>query len=337
MILTTVTWCKFFRQEIAGLISSKACWLSAGKSESAPRPLDLNHQVKHVAKLLDRTIPKMVAVELSLAEALDSIHGDPTQVEQVLINLAVNANDAMTEGGRLTIGTENVSLDSEYCSSYPEARPGKHVLLSVSDTGHGMDRETLEHAFEPFFTTKAKGKGTGLGLAMVYGIVKQHKGHITCFSKPGTGTTFRIYFPIVETEPQKKVLGDHYSPPRGTETILLVDDEDSIRELGEKLLKRSGYKVLAATNGREALETYDRERDNVSLIILDFVMPEMGGKECLGRLVQINPDVKVVIASGYASGGTANLAEELGAKAFVKKPFDMRILLQTVRDVLDAE
>jgi two-component system, cell cycle sensor histidine kinase and response regulator CckA len=308
------------------------------KTESKQRPIDLNQQIEQVRRLLDRTIPKMINIELRLEELLATVNADPTQIEQIIMNLAVNARDAMPEGGKLTLSTGNVILDEAYCRVHPGAKPGKYLLLAISDTGSGMDKEILDRMFEPFFTTKSVGGGTGLGLAMVYGIVKQHGGHITCESQPGHGTVFKIYLPAIE---EQEIVSDELAEepklPGGTETILLVDDEDVVRDLGELILSESGYKVLTARNGKEALDIYRRERESISLVILDLIMPEMGGKQCMQELLKINPTMRVLVASGYASGGTARDAVQLGAKAFVNKPFNVAQLLQQVRTVLDLE
>ncbi len=266
------------------------------------------------------------------------VNADPSQLDQVLMNLAVNARDAMPEGGRLTIETVNVFLDEEFTRTHLGAKPGEYVLLNISDTGYGMDKETLQHIFEPFFTTKEAGKGTGLGLAMVYGIVKQHGGYITCYSEPGKGTTFRIYLPVVEMEIDQDVAITGTMPAFGTETILLVDDEEFIRDLGKQILKRSGYTVLTATDGKEALELYKREKEKISLVILDLIMPEMGGKQCLEELLRIDPKARVsFIASGFGASGQTKEAIETGAKGFVSKPYKMKGVLQAVREALDSE
>ena len=305
------------------------------KSEIDPVPLDLNHEIEQFTKLLSRTIPKMIEIELVLSEGLATVNADPTQLEQVLMNLAVNAKDAMADGGKLTIETKNVVLDEEYCSRHLGAKPGDHVLLSVSDTGHGMDRETLSHIFEPFYTTKEIGRGTGLGLAMVYGILKQHDGHVTCDSEPGIGTTFKIYLPAMKTETKELPLTDEVELSGGTETILLVDDDKIIRDLTKRILEQRGYTALTAANGKEALNLYKKEGKRISLVILDLVMPEMSGKECLKELLKIDPRVKVLISSGYASGGSPRQAIELGAVGFVRKPYDIRQMLQVVRKIVD--
>ncbi len=305
------------------------------KTEIKPRPLNLNHEIEQVIRVLTRTIPKMIKIDLVLSDELGHVNADPTQVEQVLMNLAVNAKDAMPDGGRLTIATENVVLDEEYCRLHLGVQPGDYVMLSVSDTGQGMDEKILQHIFEPFYTTKETGRGTGLGLAMVYGIVEQHGGHVTCFSEPGTGTTFTIYLPAIPIEAGPENQASKAVVPQGTETILLVDDEDFVRDLGKRILERSGYRVHVATNGKEALRVYKQERDKISLVILDLIMPEMGGTKCLEELLKIAPHVKVIIASGYAADGQMQETIESSAKAFVSKPYDIRGLLRTVRQVLD--
>ena len=305
------------------------------KSEPKPVPMDLNSEVVHVEKLLQRTIPKMIEIRLDLAVGLERINADPAQIEQIIMNLAVNARDAMGEEGSLTLRTENVTLDEECCRLNVEAKPGDYVLLSVSDTGHGMDKDTLQHIFEPFYTTKELGRGTGLGLAMVYGIVKQHGGHIDCYSVVGKGTTFKIYFPAIPSVDVTDVEESVIVPAFGTETVLMVDDEDHVRGLGERILKKSGYTVLSAANGEEALAVYSQQKEQISLVILDLIMPSMGGRDCLQELITIDPTVKVLIASGYAADETTRECIRLGAKGFVAKPYRLKELLKQVRKALD--
>ena len=307
------------------------------KTDINPRPLNLNQQIQRVESILQRTIPKNIKIDLNLADGLSAINADPNQVEQILMNLAINARDAMPEGGRLIFETSNVTLDEGYCSMHLGSKPGDYVLLTVSDTGEGMDKNTLEHIFEPFFSTKPAGKGTGLGLAMVYGIVKQHDGYVTCYSEPGVGTTFKLYLPVTEMKDESIVLHEEKRLPSGSETILLVDDEDLVRELAKRILSRAGYTVLTAADGKEALQTYKKKGQTVSLIVLDLIMPEMDGKQCLRELLKINPRARVVVASGYSANGPTKEALQGGAKGFVAKPFDMGQLLQTVRKVLDSE
>jgi two-component system, cell cycle sensor histidine kinase and response regulator CckA len=305
------------------------------KTETNPRPLDLNRHIEQVKKMLTRTIPKMIEIQLVLSPGLDRVNADPTQIEQVLMNLAVNAKDAMPDGGRLTIATENAALSDEYCRLHLGVKPGNYVLLSVADTGEGMGTETLQHIFEPFYTTKGTGGGTGLGLAMVYGIVEQHGGHITCSSELGRGTTFCIYLPVITVEQYDEI---HQTKPvllRGAETILLVDDEDFIRDLAKRILERSGYQVLAAANGKEALALYNKERKRIALVILDLIMPVMGGRQCLEELLRIDPQVKVIIASGYSAEVQA-VKDAEPARAVVNKPYDITQLLRTLREVLDG-
>jgi PAS domain S-box-containing protein len=307
------------------------------KTEINPRPLNLNHQIQRVEAILERTIPKIIKIDLTLAHGLAAVNADPTQIDQILMNLAVNARDAMPEGGRLILETANVTLDEGYCTTHLGSKPGDYVLLTVSDTGEGMDKNTLEHIFEPFFSTKPAGKGTGLGLALVYGIVKQHNGYVTCYSEPGVGTTFKLYFPVTEMQDESIVQRKERELPGGSETIFVVDDDDLVRELAKRILSRAGYTVLTAANGREALQIYKKKSRTISLTVLDLIMPEMDGRQCLKALLKQNPGAKVLVASGYSADGPTKAALEGGAKGFVSKPFDMGQLLQTVRKVLDGE
>ena len=308
------------------------------KVESKLKPVDLNHEVVQVSKMLERTIPKMINIELCLAENLKITNADPVQIEQIMMNMGVNARDAMPDGGKLIFKTESVILDEAYCKSHLGSNPGEYVLLSVSDTGQGIDDEIMEHIFEPFFTTKETGKGTGLGLAMVYGIVKSHGGYITCESEQGQGATFKIYFPAIGlenkvTEPKETevpIIG-------GNETVLLVDDENSICELGKETLSRVGYKVLTAPDGESALELYSKASRQVDLVILDLIMPGMGGKRCLDGLLELNPHAKVLISSGYSINGATSEALQAGAKGFIAKPYEIKQMLKLVREVLDRD
>lgn len=305
------------------------------KSEPKPVPMNLNEHIVQIGKLLRRTIPKMVDIHLDLSASLAKIYADPAQVEQVLMNLAVNARDAMPDVGKLTVTTAMVSPDEEYCRLHVEASPSEYVLLEVSDTGHGMDEETVEHLFEPFYTTKEMGRGTGLGLAMVYGIVKQHNGFITVHSEVGKGTTFRVYLPAISEDVVPEVEDSDILPPLGTETLLLVDDEELVRELAAQILTRHGYTVLQAVNGREALNLFKKEYSQISLVVLDLIMPEMGGTECLKELLKIDPGVAVLVASGYSAEAPVKETIQMGAKGFVRKPFRVKELLRDVRRVLD--
>ncbi len=306
------------------------------KIESELQPIDFNREVENVRLLLERTIPKMIEVEFSLAEDLKMVNADPGQVAQILVNLAVNAKDAMPDGGKLTVETANIILDQDYCKIHRVANPGNYVQLTVTDTGHGMDKMTIEHIFEPFYTTKETGKGTGLGLATVYGIVKSHNGHIVCYSEPDEGTTFKIYLPTIDSTEEARKVEEHMTAPEGgSETILLVDDEEPIRSLGTQILEEFGYTVLTAADGESALQLYSEEQKQIDLVILDLIMPGMGGKLCLVELLKINFEAKVAIASGYSPDGPTREILKNGAKGFISKPYDLRQLLKVVREVLD--
>ena len=307
------------------------------KLEPKYRPINLNQEIIQVQGLLSRTIPKTIKIDLRLSGDLEPIQADQSQIGQILMNLGVNARDAMPDGGALTIETANVELGQEYCNAHLEAKPGRYVLLTVSDTGHGIDRETLSHIFEPFFTTKGVGKGTGLGLATVYGIVKEHDGLIICYSEPGQGTTFKIYFHAIQTDENVETLESETDIPHGTETILLVDDDEVVRDLAATVLDNFGYQVITAGNGKEALDIYMNQSGKIALVILDLIMPEMDGRQCLNELLRIDPKTKVIIASGHSVNGKVEEIFLSRAKAFVEKPYDIRNLLKNVRDVLDKD
>jgi two-component system, cell cycle sensor histidine kinase and response regulator CckA len=307
------------------------------KTEIKPQPLNLNRRITEIRKMLERTIPKMIDIRLNLGENLATVSADPTQIDQLLMNLVVNARDAMPEGGQLVIATANVFLDEDYAKGHLGTDSGHHILLTVTDTGSGMDKETVQHIFEPFYTTKAVGEGTGLGLAMVHGIVRQHNGHIRCYSEPGQGTTFKILLPALVSNGDAEPVKIAAMPQGGTETVLLVDDEEPIRDLGARILTRAGYTVITAFNGKEALDRYRERAHEIALVVLDLIMPEMGGKQCLEVLLSLDPSLKVVIASGYSAIGPAQDALSAGAKGFIDKPYDIRQMLQVVRKVLDGE
>lgn len=307
------------------------------KVESKLQPVDLTHEIRTLEKLLRRTISKMIEIRLYLTDELQTVNADPGQMEQVMVNIALNARDAMPEGGVLTFATENRTIDEAFVRAHHGAREGEYVKLSISDTGQGMDEATVEHIFEPFYTTKGPGRGTGLGLAMVYGIVKSHHGYIDCTSKLGRGTSFDIYLPVlnhdngvaIREKPKKTV------PERGNERILLVDDEKTIRELGKEMLGKYGYRVVTASSGEDALGAYDKEK--IDLVLLDLDMPGMGGNRCLREIIDRNPDAKIIIASGYSAGGGARECLEAGAMAFLGKPYQLHEMLGKIREVLSWE
>jgi len=285
-------------------------------------------------------LPKMIEMDIHLTKDTVIIRADSSQIAQMVMNLAVNANEAMPQGGRLSILTENIVLDDDYCRPHVGVKPGPHVMLTVSDTGRGIDKGLMERIFDPFYSTKMRDyhKGTGLGLSVVQGIVQQHGGHITVESEVGKGTTFRMYFPALEVE----ILPEYVEwkipyPAGGNETILLVEDWEMVRELGVTILEKFGYTVLSACDGQEALDVYEKEQENISLVILDIIMPRMDGKECLEGLLRINPAVKVIISSGVGHYDLINDIVKIGAKGAVNKPYGMRQLLGLVRDVLDED
>lgn len=307
------------------------------KVEPTLASINLNQEVLQFQAFLSRTIPKTIKINLLLAGDLEMALADSSQINQILMNLGVNARDAMDDGGTLTIQTMNVDLDYDFCHKHMSDRTGRYVMVSFSDTGHGMEKETLDHIFEPFFTTKDQGKGTGLGLATVYGIVEQHNGFITCDSEPSFGTTFRIYLPVA-----MEVSGDESQAPEvvirpGKETILLVDDEADLRNWCVELIEGYGYTVLTAANGRQALELYREHRERISLILLDLVMPEMDGRKCLEELKKHDPNVKVVVVSGFSGTEQINMMLSLGAEDFIQKPYESSILLSRIREILDKE
>jgi PAS domain S-box-containing protein len=317
----------------------KGLMMFSRKAEIQPKPINLNEQVEQLTRMLARTIPKMIEIERILAPDLAIINADATQMDQVVMNLAVNAKDAMHDEGKLTIETASVVLDDEYCRAHAGVSPGPYVLLMVSDTGHGMNKEILARIFEPFFTTKAEGKGTGLGLSTVYGIVKQHNGSIDCESEPGHGTTFKIYVPAISRrEAVSESTTKETGPKGGTETILVVNDEESVRGMIGQILSRAGYKLMTACDGKEALDLYKQEGAKISLVILDLMMPKMGGQKCLEELLKINPQAKVLIATGVSSNNQqTSLTIDSGAKVVIHKPYDINLLLTTVRDILDRD
>jgi two-component system, cell cycle sensor histidine kinase and response regulator CckA len=326
---------KIFHAAKSGAELVKRLLMFSRQSGLEPVPMDLNKRIVQVEKLLRRTIPRMVDITLELTADLPRTNADPSQIEQILMNLALNARDAMPDVGKLTLKTSIVTLDEEYCRLHVEASPGEYVVLEVSDTGHGMDKETVEHIFEPFFTTKEMGRGTGLGLAMVYGIVKQHNGHITVYSEVGKGTTFQIYLPAIPGEAETGVEKPEEALAFGTETVLLADDEEFVRELGARILTKHGYTALQAEDGKKALDLFKKKRSQISLVILDLIMPEMSGAECLKELLKIDPNVRVLIASGYSADTSLKEAIQTGAKGFVSKPFRVKELLRDVRNILD--
>jgi PAS domain S-box-containing protein len=301
-----------------------------------PQILDLNAIVTHMGELLRRLIGEDVELRTRLAEPLDRVCADAGQVEQIVMNLALNARDAMPQGGSLTVETANEELDARWVAQHPGASEGHHVMLAISDTGIGMDQEVQAHLFEPFFTTKEPGKGTGLGLATVYGIVKQSGGSIFVYSEPGHGTTIKIFLPRTQ-QAADPADGLRAAPPHrgGTETILLVEDQDAVRLVTRKILGHHGYTVLEAAGGAEALSLLEKHDGHVHLLLTDVIMPGLSGRDLAERLAAGRPHLRVLYTSGYTDD-TVVLRRMLDAGvAFLQKPYTPDVLLGRVRDLLD--
>jgi two-component system, cell cycle sensor histidine kinase and response regulator CckA len=302
-----------------------------------PKALDLKTTVVGTEKLLKRLIGEDVQLTTFLAPDLGVVKADPGQIEQIIINLAVNARDAMPTGGRLTIEAANVDMDEAYVRGHAPARPGRYVMLALSDTGTGMDEQTKARIFEPFFTTKEPGKGTGLGLATVYGIVKQSGGFIWVYSEPGRGTSFKVYLPRVE-EPAEPAAAPAATvePLRGTETVLVVEDAASVRMVTRQVLERYGYAVLEAPNGDTALRLAAKHHGQIHLLLTDVVMPGLSGRQLAQQLAQLRPDMKVLYASGYADQAIVHHGILEAGIAYLQKPFTPETLGRRVRQVLDS-
>ncbi len=301
-----------------------------------PRVLDLTALVGNMNRMLTRLIGEDVELVTRLGDGLWRVRADPGQMEQVVMNLAVNSRDAMPDGGRLTIETANVVLDDSYVGRHPDVRPGQYVLLQVGDTGKGMDAETLARVFEPFFTTKGR-KGTGLGLSTVYGIVKQSGGHLSAQSEPGRGTTFQIYLPREESLQEREAVPVPVpvSEPHG-ETILVAEDSDGVRRLVRQVLTRCGYSVLEARNGEEALSVAERHPGPIRLTVTDVVMPGMGGRLMADRLKSARPEMRVLFMSGYTEDAIVTKGVLQGGIDFLAKPFTPFALEQKVKEILGS-
>jgi PAS domain S-box-containing protein len=310
----------------------------ARRQVAQPRNIDLNESIMSVNKLLRRLIGANIELITLPGPDLGKVYMDPGQFEQVLVNLVVNARDAMPEGGKLSIETANIFLDEIYAQHHANVAAGEYVMLSVSDTGVGMTKEVLEHIFEPFFTTKEVGKGTGLGLATCFGIVAQSKGHISVYSEPGLGSVFKVYLPQVGVpENDRLAMATKTTLPGGTETILVVEDETAVRDLAARVLRQRGYKVLEATNGEEALRIFDSMPDPaVDLVLTDIVMPRMGGKGLILQLGKRNITAKVLFMSGYTDNAVVNSEILESGSEFLQKPFAPEQLSRKVREVLNA-
>ena len=302
-----------------------------------PRVFALNTVVDDLEKMLRRMIGEDIRFSTNLRAKSGNVKADPSQIEQVIMNLVVNARDAMPSGGTLTIETDNVELDESYARQHISVVAGSYVLLAVSDSGTGMDEQTKKHIFEPFFTTKESGKGTGLGLSMVYGIVKQSGGNIWVYSEPGTGTTFKIYLPRV-VEPAQEYKQDETASqlPKATETVLLVEDSEMVRNLAKEILETTGYRVIVAASGSEALLVCEQFKETIHLLLTDVVMPGMSGQELGNRLVAQHPQMRVLCMSGYTADTIIHRGVLNEGMNFIEKPFTPDSLAQKVRQVLKA-
>ena len=298
-----------------------------------PEVLDLAKVVGELENLLRRALGERVEMSVGLARDLSAIEADPSQIEQVLVNLAVNARDAMPEGGRLLVEAENVDLDEEYTYMHPETEPGRYVRLKVSDTGVGMDGETIDRVFEPFFTTKSD--GTGLGLATVYGIVTSAGGRVDVYSEPGFGTTVKIHLPASKGAPSSPMPSPAEEEGGTGEVILVVEDEPDVRQMAERILAKGGYAVIGTSLGSDAIEICSDDVRTVDLLLTDVIMPEMLGTELVAKIRSTQPDLKVIYMSGYSHDVLAPQAlTKNGRSAFIEKPFNARALLKAVRETL---
>jgi len=300
------------------------------------RAINLNKVVDETLEMVGRTFDKSIEIETRLDESIPTIEADAGQLQQVLMNLCVNAGDAMPGGGKLTIETEVETVTEKYAAAHMGMRPGLFAKLTVNDTGLGIDKETQKRIFEPFFTTKEEGKGTGLGLSMVYGVIKNHGGHINVYSEPAHGTTFRIYMPVSDkSEPEKP--SEAEAPSGRSELILVVDDEEHMRSLAGEVLETHNYRVLMAQDGAEAIEVFKKNNGDIGLVILDLIMPKMGGHETFFRMRAHQPSVKALLSTGYSQNGKAKEILDSGVMGFIQKPYQPNTLLAEVRRVLDAD
>jgi PAS domain S-box-containing protein len=296
------------------------------------KPVNLNTAVRHVLQIVTKTFDKAIEIRQTLQDGLWTIEADQGQIEHVLLNICINARDAIADGGIIKIETLNKNIEEAGLLS-EDAAPGRYAIVKISDTGAGMDVRTKSRIFEPFFTTKEKGKGTGMGLAMAYGVIKNHGGFITVESEPGKGSSFSVYLPATEKQPETET-ADVKEIPTGKGTILIVDDEDFVREAGRSILRQCGYEVIEAADGLEAIKIYNEKKDSIDMVILDIIMPRMGGKAAFEKIKEINPDVKVLISSGYSIDGAAKEILDAGAKDFMQKPYNFKELTNRIKNIL---
>jgi len=317
----------------AGKLTSQLLAFAGGQVLQT-RKINLNILVKEEMGFLARIIGEDIEVRVRAAPDLRVTLADPTQIEQVLMNLCLNARDAMAGGGQLVIETQNVEVGADFCRDHAQAQPGSYVLLSVTDTGVGMDTATMENMFEPFFTTKETGKGTGLGLATVQGIVSQHRGFILTSSEPGKGTSFQVYLPAGNGAHEPDDSAYVNQPLRGTETILLAEDHDGLRDTAQEMLQALGYRILAASDGTKALELFKQNADQIDLIVMDVVMPSLSGPEAYLEMSAMRPGIRVIFTTGYTPKAKALVSMVERGAVVLRKPYSLTSLSQTVRGAL---
>jgi len=317
----------------AKLVSHLLGYARRGKYEV--KPVNLNQLVEELSETFGRT-RKEITISRNLTEDLLATEVDQGQMEQVLLNLFINASDAMPGGGKIILKTMNATHNNIKDKLYDDLKPGDYVLLTMTDTGTGMDKSTMERIFDPFFTTKEMSCGTGLGLASVYGIINAHGGYIDVESKKGQGSTFSLYLPVSEKK-YRKVVKTAVEITKGTETVLVTDDEETVLEVSKGLLEAMGYRVLIARDGNEAIEVYKKNRDDIDIVLLDIVMPNMGGSKVYERMKEINQDIRVLLLSGYSIDGEAREILERGCNGFIQKPFNIKELSAKLREILDEQ
>jgi len=333
MILETIDISAKRGSDIVRQVLSFARGLEGQRIEVQPKRL-----LQDLESIIKNTFPKNIRLQFSVPNEIWAILGDPTQVHQILLNLCVNARDAMPNGGNLAISAENIVLDEQYAAMNTAAKAGRYVKINVTDSGIGIPTEIIDKIFEPFFTTKELNDGTGLGLSTVIAIVKSHDGLVNVYSEPGKGTTFKVCLPAMELSPDTKLqLTQQISVPRGKgETVLVVDDEPSVLTVTSKTLLAFGYRILTATNGADAVAVYAKHQDEIAVVLTDMSMPVMDGPATIHALIRINPAIKIIAASGlHANGGMAKMPGT-GVKHFLTKPYTAGTLLKTMRAILDG-
>jgi two-component system cell cycle sensor histidine kinase/response regulator CckA len=318
----------------AGKLTAKLLTFAGGRPLQAHK-INLNVLIEEEMSLLSRLIGEAIKVRILAAPDLKVTLADPTQIEQVILNLCLNARDAMEHGGELVIETQNVEIGLEFCREHCVDPPGSYVLLRVSATGSGIDSAAMEHIFEPFFTTKATGEGTGLGLATLYGVVKQHSGFVFAESKVGMGSSFRVYLPVSAGSHEHCETRDDDERPRGSETILLAEDHDGLRETAREILEALGYCVLAASNGGDALDIFKAHANQIDLVVMDVVMPVLSGPEAYLEMYALKPDVRVIFTTGYAPKANALTAMLEKGAVILQKPYSLTSLSQMVRGAIE--